>query len=473
MIRAFCLVFALVSLSVPFGSASAQLENPDPWAIADHSDEQIVRFVGLMPTEAPGGDEAPAILMFKEHAIRVDVASRMVVRNWVVRVKDTAIADYLRQANYLDARGRVERASAFVLRGDAIVSRPEVTITPGETAIERAAVSLDLPALRTGDIVGITTITEFDGILYWEKVSMASALPTAHFSFRLVTNPHHDYLLRSHNADDLHTRNVRQSGGRVTEWHAKMESIPAQPGIALAGPYGPQTPLILVAESREKLGTSGEWVSTLAWQRVALWLSGLRERSIGEMVGAHAKARELVAGIEDPVQKEAALFGFVRDELALLHGSAYDPLAVRSADDILASGEATALETCMMLVAMMSATGLQAELALVRTESWGALDDELRSIVQFSDMAVVGGTAEAPRFHVPYIDGESAGMLPADWGDCEVLWPEPGYMERAAKASAEIQQGVYGDPHEAFMNARKLAETAGWYHLEHVEQAGS
>jgi hypothetical protein len=437
-----------------------------PWAIAMRTDAEIRQFVDTLSDDAPGGDQAPAVIMHRGIGWDVLPGSRVLTRNTILKVNDAdAIADLI-SSFYLDARGVVGEAQAFRIRNGEL-TRHEVQIAPGDGRVRRARLRIVVDDLQPGDILGASSQTLFDNILYFDRVPIGARGPVAEFSLRVRCEGNHSYKIKAESFDRLNIEAIRYDDQRPVEWHATASSIPAIENFRGEGPYEPGTPLALVAESEEFVPIADAFVSTLAWQRVALFLSGIREKAISSMIAAWEYAPQVTAGAQTNFEAESKIFAAVRDNLELMVGDKYDPLGSRTADEVLESRRATPMEQVMVMVTLLAASGLPGEIALVRPEAWGPLNEEMQSFVQFSHVAIRCGKNNT-RWYVPYLPDAPAGKLPPEWGKSWVLAPSPGLVARAAQASNEIMNNPNIDAHAAFAAIRQRSEDEGWFILEQV-----
>ena len=437
-----------------------------PWALAMKTDAEVLEIVGGLNAEAPGAESAAAVAILREVAWDVLPGSRLLYRNTVLKVNDTAEIADIASGFYLDARGEVEEAQAFRIRGGEL-TRHSVQVSAGDGQVRRARLRIDLSDLLPGDIVGVSAITRFDNILYFNKVPICTRFPVANFSLRLHVVKNHIYTMQADNFDGLNVEVVAREDARPTEWHATASGIAGVEDFHGAGPFAAGTPLVLIAESAEWVPAANDWVSTLAWSRTALFLSGMRELAISSMIGAWEKAPQVIAGATTNAEKEEAIFAFVRAELELMRGDKYDPIGHRSAAEVFESGRATPMEQAMIMVTLLAAAGLQGEIGLVRTEAWGPLDTKMQSFVQFQEVVIRCGKTST-RYYVPYVADAPVGTLPEEWGKSWVLTPAPGLTGIMAQASAEIMSNPNIDVRSSMMRMREEAKDRGWYTLHQV-----
>jgi hypothetical protein len=436
------------------------------WSLALRSDADITKALTGLSTEAPGAEDAPAVQMLREVGWEILPGSRLLYRNLVLQVRDPdAIAD-IASSFYLDARGSVESAQAFTIR-DGALSRPDVRIERGDGEVKRTRLAIDLAGLAPGDLVGFSSITRFDNVLYFDTIPMSAPMPVAEFSLRIRCEQSHMYAVHAVGDAELDVQVVDRIDARPVEWHATARGLETVPSVKGGGLYDPGMSLALVAESAEFVPAANAWITTLAWQRVALFLAGLRESGLASMVGARDQAPTIVAGASTDADREAAVFSFVRDELDLLLGAAYEPLGYRKGEVVLESGQANPMEKVLLMITLLDALGIDGEIGVVRTQRWGPLGEQLKSFVQFHDLAVVCGK-DQKRYYVPYVAGAEAGVLPAQWGPSWVLAPAPGLMEKVSQASSQVMSTPNVDVHAAFLQVREQAAELGWYSLEQV-----
>jgi hypothetical protein len=468
VMRAFGFIVLLLVLTCAFARVTSAQSD---WALAMQSNEAILATLeGKTADSAPGAADAEAVILLERTGFDVLPGSHKHYRNvvFVVNVPEEIGDDLL--APYLGARETVDEAAAFVVRGGTVerLAKDHVQIEPGDGQVLRNRLRLTPSGLQPGDVIGWSTISTVDRVLYNATIPAASRVPVVTRSLLLLDHGLHTYRIVGHAMPGLDVQVMAEEHGRPSAWQAQAKNIAAMPRLQADGPFAVETPLFLVTESEEYgvLG-SDDWIPTLAWSRVALWLSGLREAAIGKMVDAYGKAPQITQGHASAVDKEAAIFEYVRDDLASLEGDAYDRLGARLAKEIFASGKATEMEKTMLMVTLLEASGLGGEIAAVRPESWGPFDDGLQSFVEFQHVAVRCGD-EAPRFYAPQIHDSSPGRLPAAWGNASVVSPRPGLTQKAYEISSQIPGEELADIRSLFVKVQAQALKEGWVRIEHA-----
>lgn len=456
---------AMAAITVLLAPTAVQADQT--WSLALKTDAEILAAVDSLDADAPGADSEQAVILLREIGWDVLPGNRDLYRNTVLRVNDTAQLASLVSSFYLDARGETASVEAFRIRNGK-VERFDIGIERGDGKVQRTRLNIAMDQIQPGDIVGLSSITRFDNILYFSKLPICGRFPVANFRLRVAVAKNHLYKIQADNFDGLKVGVVATNeDGRPVEWLATAHGIAAVEDLRSAGPYAPGTPLAFVVESAEFVPAVNNWVTTLAWSRVALFLGGLRDQGMASMMAAANRTPEVIAHASTDLEKEAAIFAFVQGEFESLSGEAYDPLGFRSAEEVFKSGQATPLEEVMIMSSMLAAAGLPGEIAVVRTADWGPLDQELPSFVQFNDLAVACG-ASGERLYVSYVDGAPAGSLPPAWGECWVLSPAPGLTARLSEAAAQVMSTPNVDAHAAFLQLREEAKEKGWYRLVQV-----
>lgn len=237
-----------------------------PWSLALKSDGEILAAVGGLSAEAPGSAEAAAVALLSEVAWEVRPGDRVLYRNTVVRVNDVEQLGLVTAGFYLDARGETVTVEGFRIR-DGVVTRHEIKVTRGDGAVRRTHISIDVSDVMPGDILGLSSITRFDNILYFNTVPIGSRFPVANFSLRIHVAKNHMYKIQAENFDRLEVETVGFQDAQPNEWHATAQAIPAIADFRGAGPFEADTPLALIAESAEWVPAANSWMSTLAWPR--------------------------------------------------------------------------------------------------------------------------------------------------------------------------------------------------------------
>jgi len=117
------------------------------------------------------------------------------------------------------------------------------------------------------------------------------------------------------------------------------------------------------------------------------------------------------------------------------------------------------------MVALLQGAGLGGEIAVVRPETWGPLDDSMQSFVQFRHFIVRCGDEE-PRYYVPSVPDAVAGELPDAWGHAMVLSPKPGLTQKAYDIAANMTMSPEGDLRGEFTKVQQQAVEQGWVLIE-------
>ena len=184
----------------------------------------------------------------------------------------------------------------------------------------------------------------------------------------------------------------RRDAEVVTRWAVngvgRVDVEPAMPGITEVAPY------LHISTYRD-------------WQDVGRWYWGLVADSLKNDAGVEKVATDVTAGLHDPTDKVRALHRFIIEKTRYvglefgIHG--YKPYSV---SQVLSRRFGDCKDKALLLVALLRAVDIPADLVLLRTRRAGAVDPEPASLAVF-DHAIV---------YVPsmdlYLDGtaEFAGM---------------------------------------------------------------
>lgn len=201
-----------------------------------------------------------------------------------------------------------------------------------------------------------------------------------------------------------------------------------------------------------------------SWATVATWWSGLLRQSLpapGSDPTLAALATRLTAGAEDEEAKIARLYRFVADEIRYV-GLEFGVHSLRPypATEVLARRFGDCKDKATLLVGLLAAVGIEAEVTLVRTRHAGGIAESILrggegASVALFDHAIValvkGGRFLDPtaRHHGPYElpDGDHGGLaLRVPWnGKAEgralvtLPWPQPDGNEREELLHLELQ----------------------------------
>jgi hypothetical protein len=440
----------------------------------------------LLPREedTPGAKDAAAVILYKQSYFDVKPGSYQLCRNLVFRVKNTGALGEDLLAPYTDVEGKVITAEAFKVRGKNFVRSTDKDneILPGDGMIRRTRVRFPMPDVQDGDVVGWSIITEFEGPLYVARVAAADRYPVAYSSLsvradRKAGSGSQGYEIRGQGmASPLEVDIDAYALSRPSAWKTNITNLAAVPDLPGTPPYPPDVPVFLVVHSETYVNlpnVSEGWASSTGWTRTALFLSRFKEDRL-KSNSPHLEeiTRSVVADAASDVDKETAIFEYVRDKFGRVEGDAYDNRGFRrSVDAALEAGSLTDFEKVFLMILMLKDAGLSGEICAVHEEPYGPIDDTLRSYHQFQALAVRCGDEE-PRFYAPAVPTASPGRLPEAWGTCTVLSPTPGLIQKAQDFTVVLSQRFQADepgqstPGKIKNEVEEYVEQQGWYRLE-------
>ena len=152
----------LVTLLVLPRVGSAQVS----WAVAEREDAQILSLQAkLLPfvEKLPGGEDAPAVILFSQTQVDVDEKTSRGCRNFMLELRDpSAVPDRMLQP-FLPPSLKSESLHAVVLRDGAILRLEETAVRfeAGAEEIGRGRCRFDWPELKKGDTIVWSSVFEF------------------------------------------------------------------------------------------------------------------------------------------------------------------------------------------------------------------------------------------------------------------------------------------------------------------------
>jgi hypothetical protein len=472
------LLTVLVSL-VSISGAHAQA---DSWAVAQRDEAGILKVVGAtqkFADQVPGGEGAAAVILYKEHNFRVQEDGNQHCINMIFLVQDPAAVEYLTAPWIEEMKKNSERAS-FRVRGDEVQRYDEgkSEFLPAVDDQHLARVRFEYEDLQKGDVLGWSVVLETSGPLFARRIAAADRFPVVYSSCRIFNDGQNDFELSALGVDeaDAKAKTTGLVNDRPEKWSLNLKMLAAVEDLPLDSPFPLGTPVFNIAMIERYLEIEGfytGWVPTTGMVNTAAFLSAGRERMIKDGGGVDVHASALTTGLTEPEEKEQAVFDFVRDSIALIDEDGYNLGDLRPAKEILKSKQGTELEKVSLMIAMLDAVGVTAELGAARPESWGPLSDlEEVNLTSFYTQVVRCGK-DLGRIYVPQCADCEAGAVPPAWGAAEVISPKPGLTADLQAYNEEIRTKAYADAgrmdmREIQMEAEAHGEKEGWYRVDTV-----
>ncbi len=470
------ILFAVLMLFVPAGAAVAQTS----WAVAQRPDASLNKFLDkLMPHAAkvPGAAEAGAIILYKQHFLKSQEKNYEICTNMVFLVKDPSRVGEDLTMPYLDGQGKYPERNAFIRRGDKILRYDEEKseVVLGVDDIHRNRIIFDLPPLQKGDLVGWSIVESHEGLVQPWMAPAADRYPVVYCSVRILNDGSSSFVMASHGFPDAKasTKTEGLVNDRPEQWKAHAGDLAAIENLPATAPFDAETPVFAIAlterHSDNPKGYRG-WVPMASWINVAAMLSGVREAILDDTGSLDIQASAITTGLADDAAKEKAVYEYVRDKIQLLDGDEYDRSEFRTIKEVMSAKAATPFEKSALMLALLDAAGVPAEIGAVHPASWGSLDTASKTLIDFNSWVVRCG-GEEPRFYAPYVEGLPAGALPADWGKAEILSPTPGLLEKVRAYQKKVGTEEFAkagkiDPARLLSEAEAHAKEKGWYRIE-------
>ncbi len=460
--------------------APAAFAQGSSWAVAQRDDEGIRKLVDrtLPHTDGvPGAGDAAAIILYKETAFLGEEISHKICRNLIFLVKDAAKIDWLTQPWSTELGEKSER-DAFVIRGDDLIriDRGKAKVITDNDDLTLDRVEFELGELKQGDVVGWSIVVEREGPIFYELVSVSDRFPVVYSSVKVMNDGKSAFLVTGDGipTDEFKLKTSGLVNDRPERWSVNLRGLPAQADLPSTPPYALDTPVITVAMSERYVertrGPSG-WVAIYGRVQTVQFLARAREGWLKETGGIDIHASAVTTGLDSAEEQERAVYEFVRDSIELVDGDGMDGSAERTVKEILKTKKASSMEKCILMLAMLDAVGVSAEMGVIRPESWGPVSEvEELTFASFYE-AVVRCGGDLGRFYAPQCTDCEAGSLPSAWGDGEVFSPKPGvnediqaYFEKLG-LSAFAESGRV-DIRQIQRDAEAQGEKEGWYLIE-------
>jgi len=467
-------LFLLALLLVP-GSALAQTS----WAVAERSGDQVAGLVGkLQPyvEKLPGGDDAPAVVLYSQMQYRVEraVPKTEWCRNYVLEVRDPAALTGPAVAPTFSPDLEIDSVQAFRLRGDEFtpLTETQVTVTRSEENHRRHTVALDFGDLKKGDVIGWSALGSRKGVVFGGHFAAGDLYPVVIANLKISTDGAATYRMVGHGIPrkEFDTSEKDLVNSRPTSYSATMRALPAQDQAWEQGPMPETFPHIWFYQNEafltEQAPIPDGWMKFQGWNLMAMIVHGMSEEAGKKTGGLNMVLGALTSGKSDPVAREEAIYGFVQEKIELLEGRDIERQGARTPEEILKSRQATPLEKAMLMMVMLQEAEVPAAPALLRAETLGPFDDSARTLIQFSDVVVRAGGEEEPRFYAPQCTDCPAGQLPPEFQGVPVFSPRPGLTEVMEEFQQEMIQTVTTGTPPTPSELSDLREENDWYRLE-------
>lgn len=462
--------------------APAAWAQGDSWAVAQRDEAGILKVVQATQKfvdQVPDNDKYAAVILYKENNFRALEEGHEHCINMIFQVQDPAGVEYL-LAPWLNGVDDGSERASFLVRGDDVKRFDEgkSELLPASDDQHRDRVRFEFGDLEKGDVVGWSVVITNEGPLFMRRIAALDRFPVIYSSCRIFNDGQANFSVEAHGVEEGAFK-LKTSGlvnDRPEKWSANLKMLPASPELPVSGPYPLDTPVFNIAMVESYVDFEGfytGWVPISGRVSTAGILAAGREEMLEEGGGVDVHASALTTGLATDEEKERAIFEFVRDSIMLLEGDEYDSSARRPAKEILKSKQATDSEKVFLMMAMLDAVGVIAEMGVVRPESWGPLSEvsEVKLISFYTQVVRCGG--DLGRVYVPQCGECEPGGVPGDWGKAEVFSPKPGLSGELQAYNEKIRTDAFAesgrlDMRQIQLDAEAHGEKEGWYSIEVV-----
>jgi tetratricopeptide (TPR) repeat protein len=364
-----------------------------------------------LATPVPDQDQDPAVILLDHQVTRVHgngLADRFVQRIVHLRTDRAARDNQEISIRYTPGEQEVEIREARIYRRSA-AGHVEISQASGRDDREMSepwyglyydarAQVVTFDSLRAGDVLEVQyTVADVayqnDMADYFgDLAAIGDVLPKRRWDYTLIAPAQRPFYFNQPRVPGLKHQQEQLGNEVVTRWAAegvaRVDVEPAMPGITEVAPY------LHISTYRD-------------WHEVGRWYWALVADPLKNDAGVKKVAAEVTAGLRERADKVKALHRFVIEKTRYvglefgIHG--YKPYPV---SQVLLRRFGDCKDKALLLMALLRAVDIDAELVLLRTRRAGAVDREPASLAIF-DHAIT---------YIPgmdlYLDGtaEFAGM---------------------------------------------------------------
>jgi len=327
-----------------------------------------------------------------------------------------------------------------------MITPDRIRITPGDMREKRANLVIAFDSAEPGDLIGIGIETYRPWGLFWNTWHAATDYPVVRAESRVRCEPGDAYALfgSRFRKDQFSQEVLDEQKGQKLDFRVRLDGLPPYRNEPFSPPYYEQSPQITVswrAWQAQRRGMSPVWIKSQLWNQVAADMANGEAVFLKKAKDAAKKADKL-AGKLPPREAADTLFRYVRDELMDIRSGAFKkPADQTTVDDILKTGSGGTSEKAYVLLAMLEAVGVDAELV------WAHDPAEGDYFADFPDWSQVG----TPLLHAA-VDGADLwydlGCATCPPGSVrERMWGSQafGYDRSAGVQREAIRERAYKD----------------------------
>ena len=304
-------------------------------------------------------------------------------------------------------------------------------------------------------------------------VRVLDVVPTVIFNLTLQGQHKYNYAIEpiGFPKKDLALKTLDSVDGRPATWKASVNARAALEEYRNSGPYPESTPHLAVRltevhfEPREGMPVAPQWIPIGGWNELSIGMSGAIEAAAEEAGNLRIVLSAITSGRTEAVDKERAVFDFVREKIELLEGEEISDEGQRKMSEVMKSKQATRREKVTLMAVMLQELEIPVTLGLLRDPEFGALREGSRTYFEFSDQVVRTG-GDTPRFYAPQCTDCVDRTYPASWSGAEVLTGIDGLAEKAEATFQEWQQKAMAEGRIDIRAMRVRSEEQPWHRFE-------
>lgn len=399
--------------------------------------------------QAPGYPEASAVVLFDRGVMRIDKEARSSSLDVYTRIKilkedglDYANGELLssRFVRLRDLAGRTHTAD-----GRIVELPPDATFTQTFSERYRRRVhTFAMPEVEVGAIVEYRYRLYFDGFTSGEPWYFQALIPTLRSEITLDKPSNMGFLPVPLVNPQFELQMTTADGpqGKIPTY--ALDNLPPIPDEPFSYPFEDLASQIrLVPQeiyfSGQVVELFKDWGTTLEYFDDFVY--GPAQRKDRK---AKAKAKELMSGKSAPRDRAAAIYGFVRDEIALepLLGVT---LPETTCDKVLGAGRGDFMEKVLLLDCMLDGAGFDSRIGWARPRNLGRVHRAITTPYQFELPLVEVFVGGERLFLDPSSPRLAFGALRAslEGTDCLLVSPkEPEWAVLPESAAEDNQRRV-------------------------------
>ena len=442
------------------------------FSVTARDDDEILELVtelrGLVPPD-PG---SALVYLDRSTFLQAESNRYLLGQNHVMYATGAVHEDVATRTVDLWAGERVRSAGGWVVSADGSLRRlddDDVRTDASENG--NGEVVFAFPTLREGDTFALSITFESERPLLPGRLFLIDAeAPVLKGRFILQTDGEIGYSVQAFNVrrDDFTVKTGNEKHGNASRVLCSFGDLAADRDDPLGPPWRQRRAHILVNYKGTYLDDYDMWLTTRSWNRIGLGLQEVLADAVEPDKPVRKRAEAIVDGIDGPVARADALFRFVRDEIATL--GLGESLAFRRAKDVLEARAGDTFDKAGLLVAMLRAVDVPANLGFARDRYDGPLSHRDPGFWQFTDGVVAVSNGYGDGWYTPGVDGCPPRVLPPHLRGVEVVFFGEDLEERSNELYRRSLAQFGGTERRMFVDYLERIRAADWTTV--VETAG-